>query len=90
MNQRPSLPFPSANLRAKRRQFRDIRDLTRFQVHASELTWAQASFLAGLPQAPSDYDPFGTPDQVQAATDRWRDVLSGMVAVGDLSLGAVM
>jgi len=59
---------------------------TYFQVHASELTWAQASFLAGLPQAPSDYDPFGTPDQVQAATDRWRDVLSGMVAVGDLSL----
>src|SRR5437588_3936398 len=59
---------------------------TYFQVHASEVTWAQASFLAGLPQAPSDYDPFGTPDQVQAATDRWRDVLSGMVAVGDLSL----
>ena len=59
---------------------------TYFQVHASELTWAQASFLAGLPQAPSDYDPFGRPDQLQAATDRWRDVLSGMVAVGDLSL----
>ena len=61
---------------------------TYFQVHASELTWAQASFLAGLPQAPSDYDPFGRPDQLQAATDRWRDVLSGMVAVGDLSLSA--
>src|SRR4030081_209410 len=28
---------------------------TYFQVHASELNWAQASFLAGLPQAPSDY-----------------------------------
>ena len=58
---------------------------TYFQVHASDLSWAQASFLAGLPQAPSDYDPFGTPDQLQAAKDRWFDVLDGMVAVGDLS-----
>ncbi|HKC20738.1 MAG TPA: transglycosylase domain-containing protein [Candidatus Dormibacteraeota bacterium] len=58
---------------------------TFFQVHASDLTWAQASFLAGLPQAPSDYDPFGTPDQVQAVRERWREVLDGMVAVGDLS-----
>src|ERR1700681_4946163 len=33
---------------------------TYFQVSASDLTWAQASFLAGLPQAPADYDPFGT------------------------------
>ena len=57
---------------------------TYFQVHASDLSWAQASFLAGLPQAPADYDPFGTPDQVQAARYRWRDVLDGMVAVGDL------
>jgi len=58
---------------------------TYFQVHASELSWAQASFLAGLPQAPSDYDPFGTPDQLDAAKVRWREVLDGMVAVGDLS-----
>src|SRR5438477_2175162 len=58
---------------------------TYFQVHASDLSWAQASFLAGLPQAPSNYDPFGTPDQLQAAKDRWFDVLDGMVAVGDLS-----
>jgi membrane peptidoglycan carboxypeptidase len=57
---------------------------TYFQVHASELSWAQASFLAGLPQAPSDYDPFGTPDEVDAAKARWRDVLDGMVAVEDL------
>ena len=61
---------------------------TYFQVHASDLTWAQASFLAGLPQAPSDYDPFGTPDQLQAATDRWSEVLDGMVAVGDLGRSA--
>jgi membrane peptidoglycan carboxypeptidase len=59
---------------------------TYFQVHASDLTWAQASFLAGLPQAPSDYDVFGTPDQLDAAKQRWRDVLDGMVSVGDLSL----
>lgn len=57
---------------------------TYFQVHASALSWAQASFLAGLPQAPSDYDPFGAPDQVQAVKDRWREVLEGLVAVGDL------
>ncbi|HKV87202.1 MAG TPA: transglycosylase domain-containing protein [Candidatus Dormibacteraeota bacterium] len=58
---------------------------TYFQVHASQLTTAQASFIAGLPQAPADYDPFGTPDQVQAARQRWGEVLDGMVAVGDLS-----
>jgi membrane peptidoglycan carboxypeptidase len=57
---------------------------TYFQVHASDLTWAQASFLAGLPQAPSDYDPFGTPDEVDAAKARWRQVLDSLVAVGDL------
>ncbi|HET9781461.1 MAG TPA: transglycosylase domain-containing protein [Candidatus Dormibacteraeota bacterium] len=61
---------------------------TYFQVHASDLTWAQASFLAGLPQAPSDYDPFGTPDEVQAVRDRWRDVLDGMVSVGDITRSA--
>ena len=61
---------------------------TYFQVHASDLTWAQASFLAGLPQAPADYDPFGTPDQLSAAKWRWRTVLDGMVTVGDLSRSA--
>jgi membrane peptidoglycan carboxypeptidase len=58
---------------------------TYFQVHASDLSWGQASFLAGIPQAPSDYDPFGTPDQLAAVRERWREVLDGMVAVGDLS-----
>jgi len=29
-------------------------------------------------------NPFGTPDQQLAAVDRWRQVLDGMVAVGDL------
>lgn len=60
---------------------------TYFQVHASRLTWAQATFLAGLPQAPADFDPFGTPDQLAAAEFRWSEVLDGVVAVGDLSRG---
>jgi membrane peptidoglycan carboxypeptidase len=58
---------------------------TYFGVHAADLSWGQASFLAGLPQAPADYDPFGTPDQLQAAKERWRQVLDGVVAVGDMS-----
>jgi membrane peptidoglycan carboxypeptidase len=58
---------------------------TYFQVHAADLSWAQASFLAGIPQAPSDYDPFGAPDQLAAVRERWRQVLDGMVAVGDVS-----
>ncbi len=61
---------------------------TYFQVHASDLTWPQAAFLAGLPQAPSDYDPFGTADQLDAARQRWRQVLDGMVAMGDMSSAA--
>ena len=61
---------------------------TYFHVHAADLTWAQATFLAGLPQAPSDYDPFGTPDQLAASKERWRQVLNSMVAVGDLSAGS--
>src|SRR5437879_6147695 len=59
--------------------------MTYFQVHASELSWGQASLLAGLPQAPSDYDPFGTPDQLQSVKARWAQVLDGMVAVGAVS-----
>ena len=58
---------------------------TYFGVHASDLSWAQATFLAGLPQAPALYDPFGTPDQLQAVKERWRQVLDGVVTVGDLS-----
>ena len=61
---------------------------TYFQVHASDLTWAQASFLAGLPQAPADYDPFGTPDQLANVKWRWGTVLDSIVAVGNLSRSA--
>jgi membrane peptidoglycan carboxypeptidase len=42
-----------------------------FGVHAADLNLAQASFLAGLPQWPARYDPFGTADQQAAATERW-------------------
>ncbi|HEX7264307.1 MAG TPA: transglycosylase domain-containing protein [Candidatus Dormibacteraeota bacterium] len=61
---------------------------TYFQVHASDLTLAQASFLAGLPQAPANYDPFGTPDQLDASKQRWLQVLDGMVTVGDVTSAA--
>ena len=63
---------------------------TYFRVHASQLSVAQASFLAGLPQAPSEYNAFGTPDQLAAAKARWREVLDGMVAMGDVSSRAAV
>ena len=34
---------------------------TYFNRHAKQLTLPQAALLAGLPQAPSDYDPFRNP-----------------------------
>ena len=58
---------------------------TYFGVHASDLSWGQATLLAGLPQAPADYDPFGTPDQLAAVKVRWREVLDSVVSVGDLT-----
>jgi len=39
---------------------------TYFGRPASELSVAQAALLAGLPQAPTDYDPFIHPDAAQA------------------------
>ena len=53
---------------------------TYFGVSAAKLTLPEASFLAGLPQSPSAYDPFGSPDQKAAAKTRWREVLDSMVA----------
>jgi penicillin-binding protein 1A len=49
---------------------------TYFSKHASQLTLLQAALLAGLPQAPSDYDPYHNP---QAALDRRDEVLRAMV-----------
>lgn len=48
-----------------------------FGVPADRLDWAQASLLAGLPQAPSAYDPFV---HLAAAKARQRHVLDQLVA----------
>lgn len=50
---------------------------TFFNKHASELTLAEAALLAGLPQAPSAYDPT-TPDGFEMAKRRQRYVLEQM------------
>jgi penicillin-binding protein 1A len=49
---------------------------TYFSTHASQLTLLQSALLAGLPQAPSDYDPYHNP---QAALDRRDEVLRAML-----------
>ena len=48
-----------------------------FGVSPSELTWSQAAMLAGLPQAPSDYDPVL---HLALAKQRQRQVLDQLVA----------
>jgi membrane peptidoglycan carboxypeptidase len=53
-----------------------------FGVAPQQLTWAQASLLAGLFQAPSAYDPIVHPD---AARARQQHVLDRLVATGHLS-----
>lgn len=53
-----------------------------FGVAPADLTWAQASLLAGLVQAPSAYDPYVHPD---LARSRQRHVLGRLAAVGALS-----
>jgi penicillin-binding protein 1C len=50
---------------------------TFFNKHASEVTLAEAALLAGLPQAPSYYDPT-TPDGFELAKRRQRYVLDQM------------
>jgi penicillin-binding protein 1A len=54
---------------------------TYFSEHASELTLEQAALLAGLPQAPSIYDPFHNPD---AALDRRNEVLRALLATNQI------
>ena len=56
---------------------------TYFSKHASELTLLQAALLAGLPQAPSSYDPFHAP---QAALARRDEVLKAMLDNHDITL----
>lgn len=53
-----------------------------FDVHAKDLSLEQAALLAGLPQAPSAYDPFDRPD---AARTRRTEVLRAMLEAGDIS-----
>jgi penicillin-binding protein 1A len=56
---------------------------TYFSKHARDLTLLQAALLAGLPQAPSDYDPFHDP---QAALDRRDEVLRALLTNHDITL----
>src|SRR2546423_12859263 len=55
---------------------------TYFSRNARELTLEQAALLAGLPQAPSSYDPFRNP---AAALGRRNDVLRAMLVNGDIT-----
>jgi len=55
---------------------------TYFSKPAKKLTLAQAALLAGLPQAPSKYDPFANP---AAARKRRHAVLRAMFATGQIS-----
>jgi penicillin-binding protein 1A len=53
-----------------------------FGVHAKHLSLEQAALLAGLPQAPSAYDPISRPG---AALVRRVEVLQAMLKAGDIS-----
>jgi penicillin-binding protein 1A len=57
---------------------------TYFSEHARDLTLTQSALLAGLPQAPSLYDPLHRPG---AATARRDQVLRAMRDYGDISQG---
>ena len=48
-----------------------------FATNPNRLNWAQAAMLAGLPQAPSDYDPV---THLRLAKQRQRQVLDQLVA----------
>ena len=58
---------------------------TYFSRRASQLTVAQAAMIAGLPQAPTLYDPFRDPD---AALLRRNEVLDAMLATHVLNAAA--
>ncbi len=55
-----------------------------FDRPASKLTLPQAALLAGLPQAPSDYNPFLNP---QGARSRRAEVLHAMADAGYITAG---
>jgi len=54
---------------------------TYYSKHARDLTLAESALIAGLPQAPSAYDPFVHPE---AALSRRDDVLEAMLTNGDI------
>jgi penicillin-binding protein 1A len=54
---------------------------TYFSKKARELTLPEAALLAGLPQAPSLYDPF---NRTETATNRRNQVLAAMLQEGDI------
>lgn len=54
-----------------------------FSVPAAQLTLEQAALIAGLPQAPSAYDPLLRPD---LAVERRAQVLAAMRAAGHITL----
>ena len=58
---------------------------TYFSRPASKLTLAQAALLAGLPQAPTDFDPLRDPG---AAKARRKEVLQAMLSTGDIDQAA--
>jgi membrane peptidoglycan carboxypeptidase len=53
-----------------------------FHIHASQLDLAQAAVLAGLPQAPTEWNPVLHPD---AAKLRQTEVLNAMVRAGSIT-----
>ncbi len=55
---------------------------TYFSRHVANLTLPQAALIAGLPQAPSLYDPFHNP---AGAVARRNDVLAALLAQGRIS-----
>jgi len=55
---------------------------TYFSIPAKDLDLEQSALLAGLPQAPSIYDPFHQPDDAIA---RRNEVLHAMLVAGDIT-----
>src|SRR5215211_5376116 len=55
---------------------------TYYSKHASDLTLPEAAMIAGLPQAPSQYNPFLNP---RAALARRNEVLQAMKKQGDIT-----
>ena len=53
-----------------------------FHKKPADLTWAEAALLAGLPQAPSAYNPYVNPKKAMA---RRNEVLQNLVETGKLS-----